>query len=57
MFQQPSAVHQTQTGVTHLQEDPGFNQHLPTSALSAQDMSTRPQVIDQSQEGMQLIKR
>ena len=49
MFQQPSVVYQTQTGVTHLQEDPGFNQHLPTSALSAQDMSTRPQVIDQSQ--------
>ena len=48
-FQQPSAVHQTQTDAIHLKEDPGFNQHLPTSPFSAQDMSDRPQVIDQSQ--------
>ena len=48
-FQQPSAVHQTQTDAIHLQEDPGFNQHLPTSPFSAQDMSDRPRVIDQSQ--------
>ena len=44
-FQQPHAAQQTQAGATHLQEGPGFNQHLPTSTSSAQGMPIRPQAL------------